>query len=164
MIGGHMTDDELDLENRIVTASYTAGDDEFDTSLRPRRLSDYIGQEKAKENLSVYIEASHTHKGAHSSIVAYKGGSVVRNPFVSTHNFCMGSDDGSHFAIQKVKHGGFLRCSCSMILNKYHRIPFHFFQKAFHDSNTGIPAVTEEIGNDWSNRKFVCNLLYKLNL
>ena len=53
-----MTDDELDFENRIVNASYTAGDDEFDTSLRPRRLSDYIGQEKAKENLKVYIEAA----------------------------------------------------------------------------------------------------------
>ena len=48
-----MTDDELDFENRIVNASYTAGDEEFDTSLRPRRLGDYIGQEKAKENLKV---------------------------------------------------------------------------------------------------------------
>ena len=55
-----MTDDELDFENRIVNASYTAGDDEFDTSLRPRRLSDYIGQEKAKDDLSVGIDKLYT--------------------------------------------------------------------------------------------------------
>ena len=66
-----MTDDELDLENRIVTASYTAGDDEFDTSLRPRRLSDYIGQEKAKENLSVYIEAAKMRGDALDHVLLY---------------------------------------------------------------------------------------------
>lgn len=70
-MGGHMTDDELDLENRIVTASYTAGDEEFDTSLRPRRLSDYIGQEKAKENLSVYIEAAKMRGDALDHVLLY---------------------------------------------------------------------------------------------
>ena len=66
-MGGHMTDDELDL----VTASYTAGDEEFDTSLRPRRLSDYIGQEKAKENLSVYIEAAKMRGDALDHVLLY---------------------------------------------------------------------------------------------
>lgn len=66
-----MTDDELDFENRIVNASYTAGDDEFDTSLRPRRLSDYIGQEKAKENLKVYIEAAKMRGDALDHVLLY---------------------------------------------------------------------------------------------
>ena len=66
-----MTDDELDFENRIVNASYTAGGDEFDTSLRPRRLSDYIGQEKAKENLKVYIEAAKMRGDALDHVLLY---------------------------------------------------------------------------------------------
>ena len=66
-----MTDDELDFENRIVNASYTAGDDEFDTSRRPRRLSDYIGQEKAKENLKVYIEAAKMRGDALDHVLLY---------------------------------------------------------------------------------------------
>ncbi len=66
-----MTDDELDFENRIVNASYTAGDEEFDTSLRPRRLSDYIGQEKAKENLKVYIEAAKMREDALDHVLLY---------------------------------------------------------------------------------------------
>lgn len=50
--------DELDLENRIVSSSYTPDDTEIEQSLRPRRLEEYIGQEKAKENLKIYIEAA----------------------------------------------------------------------------------------------------------
>lgn len=48
---------ETDFENRIVTPSYEAGD-EAEVSLRPRRMDEYIGQDKAKENLKVYIEAA----------------------------------------------------------------------------------------------------------
>ena len=41
----------------IVTTSLTPQDD-GEVSLRPRTLADYTGQEKAKGNLSVYIEAA----------------------------------------------------------------------------------------------------------
>ena len=47
--------DDMDFENRIVSTSYTPTEDEAETSLRPRRMGDYIGQDKAKENLQVYI-------------------------------------------------------------------------------------------------------------
>lgn len=50
--------EEMDFENRIVSAEYSASEDEYDASLRPRRLSDYIGQDKIKDNLKVYIEAA----------------------------------------------------------------------------------------------------------
>lgn len=49
-------------ENRIVTPDLSPEDSDIEFSLRPRRLTDYIGQEKAKENLSVYIEAAR-HRG-----------------------------------------------------------------------------------------------------
>ena len=41
----------------IVTTSLTP-QDEGEISLRPKLLADYTGQEKAKGNLSVYIEAA----------------------------------------------------------------------------------------------------------
>lgn len=50
--------DELDLENRIVSSSYTPEDTDIDLSLRPHRLEEYIGQDKVKENLKIYIEAA----------------------------------------------------------------------------------------------------------
>lgn len=51
-------DGDMDFENRIVSTSYKSGDDEAENSLRPKQLTDYIGQEKAKDNLKVYIEAA----------------------------------------------------------------------------------------------------------
>ncbi len=50
--------EELDFENRIMTTSYTRDDSSTEPSLRPKTLDEYIGQEKAKENLKVYIEAA----------------------------------------------------------------------------------------------------------
>ena len=46
-----------DLETSLVTTSMTILD-EGETSLRPKTLNDYTGQEKAKGNLAVYIEAA----------------------------------------------------------------------------------------------------------
>ena len=49
---------EYDFENRISAPEYTAEDVDIENSLRPKHLTDYIGQEKAKENLSIYIQAA----------------------------------------------------------------------------------------------------------
>lgn len=50
---------ESDFENRIVSTGFTPGEDsEIEDSLRPRRMDDYIGQTKAKENLKIFIEAA----------------------------------------------------------------------------------------------------------
>ena len=46
-----------DYEAPLVTTSFTPAD-ESEFSLRPKRLTEYNGQEKVKENLSVYIEAA----------------------------------------------------------------------------------------------------------
>lgn len=51
--------DEFDFENRIMDANEIPEDtSEGDNPLRPKNLDEYIGQEKAKENLRVYIEAA----------------------------------------------------------------------------------------------------------
>ncbi len=45
-------------DERIVTSEYTEADAEIESGLRPRQLTEYIGQKKAKENLSIYIKAA----------------------------------------------------------------------------------------------------------
>ena len=49
---------EFDFENRILNTSYTAEDADSEVTLRPKHLQDYIGQEKVKDILKVYIEAA----------------------------------------------------------------------------------------------------------
>jgi Holliday junction DNA helicase RuvB len=44
--------------DRIIEPVRREEDDAIETSLRPRRLEDYIGQEKVKENLRIAIEAA----------------------------------------------------------------------------------------------------------
>ena len=51
--------DEFDFENRIMDTSEIPEDTaEGDNPLRPKNLDEYIGQDKAKENLRVFIEAA----------------------------------------------------------------------------------------------------------
>ena len=49
---------DFDFENRIVSTSLTNEDSDIESSLRPQSIDEYIGQEKAKENLKIYIEAA----------------------------------------------------------------------------------------------------------
>lgn len=53
-----MIEEEMDFENRIVSPEYHYQDGEAELSLRPKTLADYIGQDKVKENLAIYIKAA----------------------------------------------------------------------------------------------------------
>jgi Holliday junction DNA helicase RuvB len=46
------------MEDRLITAATTGDDGSFDLSLRPKVLTEYIGQSKVKENLKVFIGAA----------------------------------------------------------------------------------------------------------
>ena len=48
----------FDNDERIITPDFTETDHDIEISLRPKSLTEYIGQEKAKENLRIYIEAA----------------------------------------------------------------------------------------------------------
>lgn len=66
-----LEEQEMDFENRIVTPEYTAGDYDVEGSLRPRTLSEYIGQEKVKENLSIYMQSAKMRKEALDHVLLY---------------------------------------------------------------------------------------------
>ncbi len=46
------------MEKRVISTQVQEEDLKIEKNLRPQRLADYIGQEKAKQNLKVYIEAA----------------------------------------------------------------------------------------------------------
>ena len=50
---------EMNFESRMVSPERTENDtDDIEVTLRPKTLTEYIGQDKIKENLSVFIEAA----------------------------------------------------------------------------------------------------------
>ena len=63
-------DAELDLEYRLVSGGQLPEDD-GDNPLRPRALSDYIGQDKVKENLAVFIDAAKQRHEALDHVLLY---------------------------------------------------------------------------------------------
>lgn len=64
-------DMEMDFENRITSPDFSPEDAEVENPLRPRSLREYIGQEKAKENLSVFIEAARLRKESLDHVLLY---------------------------------------------------------------------------------------------
>ena len=46
------------MEKRIITTDVTEEDFSLEGNLRPQTLDDYIGQEKTKNTLKIYIEAA----------------------------------------------------------------------------------------------------------
>lgn len=49
---------DCDIETRIVNAGYSDEDGDIESGLRPKTLDEYVGQEKAKEEMRIYIEAA----------------------------------------------------------------------------------------------------------
>src|SRR6185369_5137678 len=58
-------------EKGIVSASLREEERQFETALRPRRLADFTGQSKLKENLSIAIEAARQRGEAMDHILLY---------------------------------------------------------------------------------------------
>jgi len=61
----------VDTEERIVNGGIMEEDVTYEPGLRPRSLSEYVGQKKAKENLSIYIEAAKNRNEALDHVLLY---------------------------------------------------------------------------------------------
>ena len=60
------------MERRVITTTVLEEDKTIESSLRPQLLKDYVGQEKIKDNLKVYIEAA-KHRGEALDHVLFYG-------------------------------------------------------------------------------------------
>ncbi len=59
------------MERRIITTQLEENENVLENHLRPQYLSEYIGQEKAKEILKIYIEAAKKRKEALDHVLLY---------------------------------------------------------------------------------------------
>ena len=57
--------------NRFITSSKTMSDAEIENSLRPTRMSEYIGQEKIKNSLGIYIQAAKSRGESLDHVLLY---------------------------------------------------------------------------------------------
>ncbi len=62
---------EFDFENRLLSAEEIPDEIDSDNPLRPKTLSEYIGQEKVKENLSIFIQAAKIRREALDHVLLY---------------------------------------------------------------------------------------------
>ena len=58
-------------EDRIITSSMQNDDVDIENNLRPKFLADYLGQEKAKEQLSIFIEAAKSRNEPLDHVLLY---------------------------------------------------------------------------------------------
>jgi Holliday junction DNA helicase RuvB len=59
------------MDKRIINTELDTEDLNIENHLRPRYLQDYIGQEKAKENLKIFIEAAKARKETLDHVLFY---------------------------------------------------------------------------------------------
>ena len=59
------------MRDRLVEPAYTPEDIDVEYSLRPKCLNEYIGQDKMKENLSIYIEAAKARGDSLDHVLLY---------------------------------------------------------------------------------------------
>ncbi len=57
--------------NRFITSSKTMSDAEIENSLRPTRMLDYVGQQKIKNSLGIYIQAAKTRGESLDHVLLY---------------------------------------------------------------------------------------------
>ena len=59
------------MEKRMITTDVTEEDFPLEGNLRPQTLEEYIGQEKTKKTLKIYIEAAKQRKDALDHVLFY---------------------------------------------------------------------------------------------
>ena len=59
------------MTDRLLSSESNAFDEQFELSLRPQRLSQYIGQQKVKENLKIFIEAAKLREESLDHVLLY---------------------------------------------------------------------------------------------
>ena len=66
-----INDDISPYRERLIDADETEYDSESEFTLRPQTLTEYIGQDKVKENLSIYIQAAKKRNEALDHVLLY---------------------------------------------------------------------------------------------
>ena len=58
-------------EDRLIAADSLEGDESIDHAMRPEKLADYIGQEKVREQMDIFIQAARGRKEALDHVLIF---------------------------------------------------------------------------------------------
>jgi Holliday junction DNA helicase RuvB len=61
----------METKNPLISPANLDGEKGYESSLRPRRLAEYVGQEKIKANLSIFIEAAKRRNDVLDHVLLY---------------------------------------------------------------------------------------------
>ncbi len=59
------------MSDRVLSGQATDAEEQFELSLRPQRLAQYIGQDKVKDNLKIFIEAAKLRQESLDHVLLY---------------------------------------------------------------------------------------------
>ncbi len=78
-------EEEMDFENRILTPEYEREDSDIEGSLAPQNPAGIHRPGKAKENMSIYIEAARMRGEPLDHVLLYWSARLGKNHFVGHH-------------------------------------------------------------------------------
>ena len=58
-------------ENRVISSALKQEDIPLETNIRPQNLNEYIGQERVKDNISVFVKAAASRGEALDHVLLY---------------------------------------------------------------------------------------------
>ena len=61
----------MEFDDRLISPSLSEEEEDLEYGLRPRVMEEYVGQQKAKDNLSIFIEAARQRKEALDHVLLY---------------------------------------------------------------------------------------------
>ena len=83
------------MERRVISTQLLQEDDKMETSLRPQFLDNYVGQEKIKDNLKVYIEAAKARGESLDHVLLYGPPGLGKTTLAGI----IANEMGTHFKI-----------------------------------------------------------------
>ena len=96
----------FDENERFVTEGFTEEDSEIEYGLRPRNLDEYVGQDKAKENLKIYIEAAKERHEALDHVLLYGPPGLGKTTLCRNNSKRDGSKYKNYFRNRQLKKPG----------------------------------------------------------
>ena len=72
-------------DTRLITPQLREEDSELDRSIRPRKMEEYIGQTRVKENLKIFIEAARKRGESLDHDLLYGPPGLGKTTYPSSH-------------------------------------------------------------------------------
>ncbi|MTI66055.1 MAG: Holliday junction branch migration DNA helicase RuvB [Firmicutes bacterium] len=60
-----------EMEDRLITSGFKEEDNDIEVNLRPQKINDYIGQDKVKKKLKIFIEAAKSRNESLDHVLLY---------------------------------------------------------------------------------------------